>query len=121
MPKVKRGCNLTISSFFHSFQPPRVAKAFLKPGYSYVDTVGKDEPASHEHIEQEYLSVPTRALPSVLYEVLRRRREAAAQYRIIVFFPTARMAQFAAALFRQGEEGFEGIEVFGLSFCVRWR
>lgn len=77
----------------------------LSPDFEYVDTAkgddGEEARASHENIDQGVAVLPIQQIFRALHRVLLAKREAKKDHRIIVFFTTARMAQFAAALFRK--------------------
>ena len=75
-----------------------VARSMLRPGFSFVDTVGDEEPQTHAHVEQQVLVWPLdshlQALAGVVEERMRLPRAKG-----IVFFPTARQTEHAAAVF----------------------
>lgn len=75
----------------------------VAPDYAYVDcsSSSDDDRPSHANIEQMALVVPVPTMMIILHGVLLRLRRATPDHRIIVFFTTARLAQFAAALFRR--------------------
>lgn len=86
---------------------------WIAPQFRYIDTaVGDDSnssaSASHARIEQRAASVPVPEMLPLLHGALLSHCASHPDHRVIVFFTTARMAQFAAALFRRAE-GFSGV------------
>ncbi len=78
----------------------KLAQAFLRPGNHFVDTVGKESVQTHEHVKQELVIAPLfDIIPSIL--CVMRREITVADYKIIVFFATARVAGFMAELFQE--------------------
>ena len=78
--------------------------ASLSPGFQFIDTAkgsNADEGrASHARIRQGYCVLAINEILPALHRTLLARRESNKEHRIIVFFTTARMTQFAAAIFR---------------------
>eukprot|EP00878_Enallax_costatus_P023681 GHUV01025212.1.p1 GENE.GHUV01025212.1~~GHUV01025212.1.p1 ORF type:complete len:644 (+),score=153.93 GHUV01025212.1:235-2166(+) len=78
-----------------------VASSYMRGDYVHVNTVSDDDRPSHESIVQEYMVVQPEALMHQLMSVIKAHmQEEPNSYKIIVFFPTARAAQFHAALAR---------------------
>ncbi len=78
----------------------KLAKAFLRPGNHFVDTVGKESVQTHEHVKQELvISSLFDILPSIL--CILKRESRVPDYKIIVFFTTARVTGFMAEFFQE--------------------
>ena len=78
----------------------KLAQTFLRPGNHFVDTVGKESVQTHEHVKQELvISSLFDIIPSILS--IMRRESQVTDYKIIVFFATARVAGFMAELFQE--------------------
>ncbi|WIA22274.1 hypothetical protein OEZ85_004594 [Tetradesmus obliquus] len=78
-----------------------VASLMMRGDYVSVNTVLDNERPSHESIIQEYMLVPPELLMAQLMGVIRAHMAAEPDaFKVIVFFPTARAAQFHAALAR---------------------
>jgi len=75
-----------------------IGTAFLRPDHTFIDVVLEDDQASPALISHHHLVVPRNNVFSALANLVNLRQ---ATDKIIVFFSTARMAQYAAALFRQ--------------------
>jgi ATP-dependent RNA helicase MSS116 len=80
-----------------------LASRFLKPDHEYVSTVDPNEAATHEIITQEaYAVLPSTLFPSLFTTIYHHLATVDPDnYKIIIFLPTARMAQFMASLFRE--------------------
>eukprot|EP00045_Choanoeca_perplexa_P006292 m.53484 g.53484 ORF g.53484 m.53484 type:complete len:661 (-) comp13566_c0_seq4:113-2095(-) len=81
----------------------QLASQFLKPKHDYVSTVDPNEAPTHEIITQEaYAVLPSTLFPSLFTTIHHHLATVDPEsYKIIIFFPTARMAQFMASLFRE--------------------
>lgn len=90
---------------FSATVPPsvlQVAKNVLKSGYEVVDTVGEVVASqTHVHVKQEVVTVGMNdVIPSVV-AVLQREINRGGNYKVIVFFSTARVTGYMAALFQK--------------------
>jgi ATP-dependent RNA helicase MSS116, mitochondrial len=99
---------------FSATLPPlvqQIASTVLKPGYAKIDTIG-DEATNHthEHVQQDVIVTTMEDLiPTIL---LRLREEIQIpNYKIIVFFTTARITGYMAALFRNFPEFTNLLEI----------
>jgi ATP-dependent RNA helicase MSS116, mitochondrial len=99
---------------FSATLPPlvqQIASHVLKPGYAKIDTIGDDSTNhTHEHVEQDVIVTSMEDLiPTIL---LRLREELEIpNYKIIVFFTTARITGYMAALFRHLPEFANLLEI----------
>ena len=75
-----------------------VARSMLRAGYAFVDTVGDEEPQTHEHVEQQVLLWPLESQLQALARVVEAWMRAP-EAKGIVFFPTARQTELAAGVF----------------------
>ena len=83
------------SFLFSATFPNEVAsltKDALGPGYQIVDTVGEDE-QTNKHVPQSCQVCAHEAIPAHLYAAIDAEARSDPDYKIIVFFPTARMTQ----------------------------
>ena len=82
----------------------QVADAFMRKERVFVNTAGEDGEEgkpSHERIKQESLVLPIPQLLPALHSILmRKRHERPNDHKIIVFAPTALMAQLLSELMR---------------------
>lgn len=69
-------------------------------GVASIDCVKGDDGPGHKAIRQEHLVVPGALVMPALWRVLRAHMAAEPAYKVIVFFTTARAAQFFAELTR---------------------
>eukprot|EP00602_Paraphysomonas_sp_CaronLab_P013757 CAMPEP_0185040834 /NCGR_PEP_ID=MMETSP1103-20130426/39385_1 /TAXON_ID=36769 /ORGANISM="Paraphysomonas bandaiensis, Strain Caron Lab Isolate" /LENGTH=561 /DNA_ID=CAMNT_0027580293 /DNA_START=212 /DNA_END=1897 /DNA_ORIENTATION=+ len=90
---------------FSATVPPsvrQVAASSLKSDAEFVDTVGEDAAAqTHLHVEQRCLVAGMEDLPAAVLAVLAQQMRGTGTYKIIVFFTTARVTAYMAALFRR--------------------
>lgn len=91
---------------FSATVPPavqQVAKHVLQPGYEVVDTVGSEVAGSqtHVHVKQEVATVSMDDMIPAVVSVLQREINRGGNYKVIVFFSTARVTGYMAALFEQ--------------------
>ena len=84
----------------------KIASAFMRKDYKFIDTVGKEE-NSHKKIIQEHLVLPVGSIVPALHHVVSAQKAANTTHKIIVFFNTAWMASFMAKLFRAA--GMKGV------------
>lgn len=73
----------------------------LKRDHTVVNTVGDEDDQTHKHVMQESIIVPLAQQYEALYELINQHKQANPQYKIIVFFTTARVASFSSRLFNQ--------------------
>jgi ATP-dependent RNA helicase MSS116 len=77
-----------------------IAAAALRKGHAFIDTVGDEEEQTHVHVKQEIVIARLEETMAAIYAVLRREMMYP-DYKIIVFFTTARVTGFFANLFQQ--------------------
>jgi ATP-dependent RNA helicase MSS116 len=78
-----------------------IAKS-ISTGYTYVDTAKGATRQGLASIRQEFAVVPVDRMVAVLYDELASvRQQHKSDHRVIVFFTTARLAQFVASIFRR--------------------
>lgn len=78
----------------------------LRQDYAFVDTIDENEADTNVQTEQEYIVCKMEDTIPVVEQVLMEHMKLPA-YKVIIFFPTARSAQFMAQLFQAA--GFSGI------------
>jgi ATP-dependent RNA helicase MSS116 len=77
-----------------------IAKAALRTGFEYVDTVGEDADQTHVHVQQELAVMNLEdQIPSILSILMREM--SVPNFKIIVFFTTARLTGYMARLFQE--------------------
>jgi ATP-dependent RNA helicase MSS116, mitochondrial len=79
----------------------QIAATVLHSGYTKIDTIGEEVGTNHthEHVEQTlFISSMEYLIPSLL--LILREQIQISNYKIIVFFTTARMTGYMAAIFR---------------------
>lgn len=89
-----------------------MAEIALKPGYSFIDTVGEEE-QTHMHVHQEILVAPQKDQHIAIESILKEHIASVAAYKVIVFFTTARLTSFMADIFndQQKELGYSVLEI----------
>ena len=75
-----------------------LATGAMNKGYSYVDTVGEDTEQTHMHVHQELIVCPEASFITALYTLLKKQMSVP-EYKIIVFFSTARVCGFMSDFF----------------------
>lgn len=76
-----------------------IAKNALRTNYTFVDTVGEEADQTHSNVRQEIVvSTPENTIGS-LATLLRRHMDHDQNYKVIVFFTTARVTGFMAEIF----------------------
>jgi ATP-dependent RNA helicase MSS116 len=113
---LKPSCKTRQTLLFSATVPSSVkeiASVALRPKYNFVDTVGKDEEQTHTHVRQELMVAPQAEQIQAIYSILRRETTQDENYKIIVFFTTARLTGFMAELFNsvQDKTGFQTMEI----------
>lgn len=79
----------------------KMASAVLRPGFVVVDTVGEEaSQQTHEHVRQEVVTVPMSDVIPAVVSVLQQQIDKGGNYKIIVFFNTARLTGYMAALLK---------------------
>jgi hypothetical protein len=76
----------------------QVAGLALKQQHSFIDTIGEEDSATNVQVEQSYALIPMEQQFAAIYNVLRRHAEETPDHKVIVFFTTARLTQYMAAL-----------------------
>ena len=91
----------------------QIAADALRPNYALVDTTGlaaDDSGDTHLHVHQEYVVVPFEdTLPAISAVIAKHIAENPTDYKIIVFFTTARVTGFMAQVF--AESGLDVLEI----------
>lgn len=72
----------------------------MRPGHTFVDTVGTEEVNVNVQVIQQYAVLPLQHHIEALEQAICKHMEDSKPYKIIVFFNTARTAGFMAGLFR---------------------
>lgn len=85
----------------------QVAGLALRPDYTFVDTVGEERDATNIQVQQSWVSVPLDQTLVAVYGII--RAAAVPGHKIIVFFTTARLTQYMAALVNAS--GVEVLEI----------
>mmetsp|Transcript_834 Transcript_834/g.1372 ORF Transcript_834/g.1372 Transcript_834/m.1372 type:complete len:604 (-) Transcript_834:42-1853(-) len=90
-----------------------IANRALKKDYAYIDTVGDDEEQTHMHVQQELLVTPQGQQIHAMERILSQHVRECPNYKVIVFFTTARLTGFMADLFNseQSKLGFSVLEI----------
>lgn len=84
-----------------------LTKLALRKEYELVNTVSEDDHQTNAQVKQEYVVCPADDVIKTMESLIRSHIEQhPQQYKVMVFFPTARAAQFMAQLFAQS--GFKG-------------
>jgi ATP-dependent RNA helicase MSS116 len=86
-----------------------IASATLRKGYSYIDTVGEQAEQTHAHVSQNIMPVPVGQQIRALSMILEQQMNSNPNYKIMVFFPTARQTGYMAQLFNS--VGIECLEI----------
>ena len=89
------------ATFPHDVQD--MTRRTLKAEHAVVNTVGDEEDQTHQHVVQESIIAPLENHYHVLYELIQNHKAANPNFKIIVFFTTARVASFSSRLFNQAE------------------
>ncbi|KYK70811.1 DEAD/DEAH box helicase domain-containing protein [Toxoplasma gondii TgCatPRC2] len=79
-----------------------LASRLFKQNYRFLNCVAPDEKPTHERVAQSVVMHAAKETATVLFNLLKEEFERRPHsYKIIVFFPTARLTSFFAALFRE--------------------
>jgi ATP-dependent RNA helicase MSS116 len=76
-----------------------IAKNTLRPGYSFIDTVGVEVEQTHAHVEQQVISVTNAEVIPAIYAILLEKVKSK-DFKIIVFFTTANVTAYMGNLFQ---------------------
>lgn len=76
----------------------QVAGLALKQQHTFIDTINEDDAATNVQVEQGYVLVPMEQQFAAIYSALRRHAQEMPDHKVIVFFTTARLTQYMAAL-----------------------
>lgn len=87
----------------------KVAHLAMRKNFSYIDTVGTEETHTNAQVNQAAAVVPLDNHLPALETILRQHISECIDYKIIVFFPTARAVGFCAQLFLTA--GFNVLEM----------
>lgn len=71
----------------------------LRKEHAVVNTIGDDDDQTHKHVVQESIVAPLEFQYHALFEVIRAHKKTNPNYKVIVFFTTARLASFSSRLF----------------------
>jgi ATP-dependent RNA helicase MSS116 len=89
-----------------------IAANAMRPGYATINTTGTDDDSgqTHLHVHQELVTVPFEDLIPAIGAVLdQQMKKFPNDFKIIVFFTTARMTGFMAQIF--GDAGIDVLEI----------
>jgi len=85
---------------FSATMPPSIkafARSLLKEDYTFIETTGQEEVQTHSHVLQDLVIVPLQdVIPAVLSILMQHM--SVPNYKIIVFFTTARQTGFMSQL-----------------------
>jgi len=87
------------ATFTQSVQ--KMSKIALKKEHTFVDTIEEGEAQTNQHVPQEYIVCPMESITPSLEAVLNQHIQTQKNYKILVFFNTARTAGFMAQLFQK--------------------
>lgn len=89
-----------------------IARTALRPGYGFIDTVGEEQEQTHAHVQQELIVCEDRDQALTMADILQKEvaasNAAGRNYKIIVFFTTARVTQYYAQFFNTFPRDFLG-------------
>ena len=90
-----------------------IAALSMKKDYDYVDTVGDDEEHTHMHVQQDLLVTTQDQQIAAIERILAQHIGQNPNYKIIVFFTTARLTGFMADLFnsQSSKLGYAVLEI----------
>ena len=78
-----------------------IAKMSLKSGYSYIDTVGEETEQTHQHVNQELVVCENKDMIHTIAGVIDREMSRnSTNYKIMVFFNTARTTGYFSEFFQ---------------------
>lgn len=90
-----------------------IAALSMKKDYDYIDTVGEDEEHTHMHVQQDLLVTTQDQQIAAMEQILAEHTSQNPNYKIIVFFTTARLTGFMADLFnsQSSKLGYSVLEI----------
>lgn len=90
-----------------------IAGIAMRQDYNFVDTVGEDSEQTHMHVQQQLMVAPQALQIEALASILERETRSNKDYKIIVFFTTARLTGFLAELFNsvKNQTGYDVLEI----------
>jgi ATP-dependent RNA helicase MSS116 len=90
-----------------------IANRALNKDYAFIDTVGDDEESTHMHVQQNLLVTPQGKQITAMEQILGQHIRECPNYKVIVFFTTARLTGFMADLFnsQQSKLGYSVLEI----------
>ena len=90
-----------------------IASVAMRGDYNFVDTVGEDTEQTHLHVQQQLMITPQESQVCALAGILEREINTTKDYKIIVFFTTARLTGFMAELFNsvKNQTGYDVLEI----------
>ncbi len=90
-----------------------IAGIAMRGDYNFVDTVGEDTEQTHLHVQQQLMITPQESQVCALAGILEREINTTKDYKIIVFFTTARLTGFMAELFNsvKNQTGYDVLEI----------
>ncbi|KAJ9455964.1 DEAD-box ATP-dependent RNA helicase 25 [Diplonema papillatum] len=77
-----------------------IARVALRQNFAHIDCVGK-ESDTHQHVPQSFLIHPIETQIAELMQVINEGMQEDPEYKMLVFFTTARVTQFFAELFNK--------------------
>eukprot|EP00250_Pteridium_aquilinum_P011562 c20152_g1_i1 orf=674-2290(-) len=77
-----------------------IAESALRPGYAFIDTVGRDSQDTHAEVKQECMVVPLVDQLEAVYSILQKHIHVEPHYKVLVFCVTARVTAFMFTLFK---------------------
>jgi ATP-dependent RNA helicase MSS116 len=90
-----------------------IAGIAMRPDYNFVDTVGEESEQTHLHVQQQLMVAPQAMQIDALANILNRETSTGKNYKIIVFFTTARLTGFMAEIFNsvKNQTGYDVLEI----------
>jgi ATP-dependent RNA helicase MSS116 len=76
----------------------QIARSTLQHGYKFIDTVGEEVEQTHAHVPQQVVTVPLEQQMRAIVSILEEQKRINADYKMILFFPTARQTGYYAAI-----------------------
>eukprot|EP00891_Asterochloris_glomerata_P006086 jgi/Astpho2/6086/Aster-04033 len=73
----------------------------LRSGYSVIDTVGESDMHAHEQVQQSAMVVPLENAIASVWSVIAKHIQEEPDFKVMVFFTTARITQIYAELFNK--------------------
>ena len=77
-----------------------IARQTLLPGYKSIDTVGEEVEQTHSHVPQRVMCAPLDQQLRVIVQLIEQhqQQQSAGNFKIILFFPTARQTGYYASV-----------------------